>query len=77
MAFALELSRSLQRIEEDRYNDYLEELYKTVKIHPLLQKETEKIFYQNLTDFTGRNRVILLSSGPNFGTASEGSLKIA
>ncbi|MBQ6479068.1 MAG: SIS domain-containing protein [Erysipelotrichaceae bacterium] len=77
MAFALELSRSLQRIEEDRYNDYLEELYKTVKIHPLLQKETEKIFYQNLTDFTGRNRVILLSSGPNFGTASEGALKIA
>ena len=77
MVFALELGKELRLIQEDRYSYYLDELYKTVKIHPEMQKKAEEIFNRNKDDFTGRNRVILLSSGPNFGAASEGALKIA
>lgn len=77
MVFALELNKELQLIREERYAYYLNELYKTVKIHPEMQKKTEEIFNLNKANFLGRNRVVLLSSGPNFGTASEGALKIA
>ncbi len=77
MVFALELSKQLQLIEEEQYSHYLSELYKAVKTHPEMQKKAEEIFDLNQSDFTGRNRVVLLSSGPNFGTASEGALKIA
>ena len=68
----------LQLIEEERYAYYLNELYKTVKIHQEMQKKTEEIFNLNKADFLGRNRVVLLSSGPNFGTASpSGSCRLA
>ncbi|MBO4918637.1 MAG: SIS domain-containing protein [Erysipelotrichaceae bacterium] len=77
MVFTLELGKELRLIQEDLYVYYLDELYKSVKIHPEMQKKAEEIFKRNKNDFTGRNRVILLSSGPNFGTASEGALKIA
>ena len=77
MVFALQLGRKLRLIGEEKYSCCLEELYKTVKIHPEIRKQTEEIFRLNQSDFTGRNKVVLLSSGPNFGTACEGALKIA
>ena len=42
-----------------------------------MMKRTIEVFNEHKEDFTGRNRVCLLSSGPNFGTVTEGALKIA
>lgn len=77
MVFALQLSKELQLIQDDQYSYYLNELYKTVKIHPEMQNKAIEFFEQNRNDLTQRNKVILLSSGPNYGTVSESALKIA
>ena len=77
MVFAVELALHTDIIDTQRYLKLKEKLKEAVIIHPEMMKNTIEVFNQNKEDFTGRNRVFILSSGPNLGTATEGALKIA
>ena len=78
MCFALELAKAKGlNMEEARYQKMIHKLKEAVEIQPEMVKEAFRVFDLHKEDFTSRNKVILLSSGPNYGTACEGALKIA
>lgn len=77
MVFAVELAFHTDLIDENRYHTMKERLKEAVSIHPEMVKNTIKVFNNHKGDFTKRNRVFMISSGPNLGTATEGALKIA
>ncbi len=77
MCFASDQARENRTISEETHQYYLDEMRKTQKIQPELLDNTISVFERNKEDFLGLKRVILLSSGPNFGTITEGALKIS
>ena len=77
MCFTLELGRALGSVNENKYIHAKGQLKKTQQIQPLMLEETMKIFEKQKDLFYKPSRVILLSSGPGLGVASEGALKIA
>ncbi|MBQ1481946.1 MAG: SIS domain-containing protein [Erysipelotrichaceae bacterium] len=77
MCFTLELGKALGSVSENKYIHAKEQLKKTQQIQPLMLRKTEEVFERNKELFLSPKRVILLSSGPGFGVASEGALKIA
>ena len=77
MCFSLNLAKENKIINNDDYQHYLYEMRKTQKIQPQLLDNTISVFENNRNDFLGLKRIILLSSGPNFGTITEGALKIS
>jgi glucoselysine-6-phosphate deglycase len=78
MCFALELAKAQGRnMDEARYQKMVRKLKEAVELQPEMVEEAFRVFDLNKEDFTSRNRVVLLSSGPNYGTACEGVLKIA
>lgn len=78
MCFSLELAKALDlRMDEARYQKMIRKLKEAVEIQPEMVAEAFRIFDLHKEDFIGRQKVILLSSGPNYGTACEGALKIA
>jgi glucoselysine-6-phosphate deglycase len=78
MCFALELAKAQGRnMDETRYQKMIRKLKEAAEIQPEMVEEAFRVFDLNKEDFTSRNRVVLLSSGPNYGTACEGVLKIA
>ena len=77
MCFSLRLAEEQNFVDEKTYHYYLDEMRKTQKIQPQLLDNTIKVFEDNKNDFLGLKKVILLSSGPNIGTITEGALKIS
>ena len=77
MCFSLNLALKRKLIDDKTNIYYLDEMKKTQDLQPKLLENTIDIFAKNKEDFINAKKVILLSSGPNFGTITEGALKIA
>ena len=77
MCFAIELAKALGKMDEARYQKMIHKMKEAVELQPEMVEEAFRIFELNKEDFIHRNKVFLLSSGPNYGTACEGALKIA
>jgi len=77
MCFALELGKTLGKVSDEKYAHGKKQLKKTQQIQPEMLEKTIEVFEENKELFKGPKRVILLSSGPGYGTACEGALKIA
>ncbi|MDO4197984.1 MAG: SIS domain-containing protein [Erysipelotrichaceae bacterium] len=77
MLFGLETSLKKNIISEDIYNIQTEELKKTMDIHPKMVDETIRKFELNKDIFIKKNNIYVLGTGPSFGVALEGALKIA
>lgn len=77
MCFTLELGRRLGLVNENKYVHAKNQLKKTQQIQPEMFKKTTEVFEDRKELFLDPKRVILLSSGPGYGVASEGALKIA
>ena len=77
MCYAVELAKAKDIININKYSHIKQKLIETVNLQEELMNNTIKIFNDNKQDFINPSRVVLLSSGPNFGTISEGALKIA
>ncbi|MBR4461703.1 MAG: SIS domain-containing protein [Erysipelotrichaceae bacterium] len=78
MCFSIELAKALgKNMEEVRYQKMICKLKEAVDLHPEMVEEAFRIFGLHKEDFISRGKVILLSSGPNYGTACEAALKIA
>lgn len=77
MLFALEVSLSKSIIDESAYNEQLDQLRKAMAIHPVMVDETVRKFEMNKDLFTQKKNIYVLGTGPSFGVALEGALKIA
>ena len=77
ICFSLDLALSSKAIDGDACRYYLEEMKKAQKIQPQYLERSIEFFNAHKDDFISSKRVVLLSSGPNFGTISEGALKIS
>lgn len=77
MCFGLELALYDNRISKNRYASWKKELKKTQILQPEMLQNTIAFFDSHRQFFSKPSEVILLSSGPGFGVASEGALKIA
>lgn len=77
MCFGIELALALDKIDETKYLRLHDKLKEAVDLQPEMIEEAIRIFDAHKEDFIERSKVILLSSGPNYGTACEGALKIA
>lgn len=77
MCFALELARKTGKITDEKYDHAKAQLRKTQTIQPEMLEKTIELFNRKKEDFTDPSRVILLSSGPQYGIVVEGALKVA
>lgn len=77
MCFAIELKRVLFNLDIEKYNHIKNKLKEVIDIHPEMVENTINIFNKNISDFTARDTVYVLSSGPNLGVSKEAALKIA
>ena len=77
MCFSIELAKAQGKMDEARYQKIIGKMKETVDLQPEMVEEAYRIFDLNKDDFTCRSKVVLLSSGPNYGTACEGALKVA
>ncbi len=77
MCFSLELARARNLIDEEKYAYAKDQLRKTQVLQPQMVDNTIDLFSRQKEDFLNPSRVVLLSSGPQFGTIMEGALKIA
>ena len=76
MLFALEAGLRLQRITPEQYQKTKDDIKKTMAIHQELTQETINKYNANYKVFTSMDKLHILASGPNIGTAVEGALKI-
>ncbi|MDD4642832.1 MAG: SIS domain-containing protein [Erysipelotrichaceae bacterium] len=76
MLFALEASLKLQRITTEQYQEAKDDIKKAMMIHKELTQETINKYHDNYKVFTSMDKLHILASGPNIGTAIEGALKI-
>lgn len=77
MLFALETSVAKGIYDETEYNSQINMLKKAMEIHPKMVEETIRKFEMNKEAFTGKKNMYVLGSGPSYGVALEGALKIA
>lgn len=77
MLFALGASKEKEIICEKTYAEQIEDMKLALEIHPLMVEETIKKFELNKQDFTAKKNMYVLGTGPSFGVALEGALKIA
>ena len=77
MMFVLELAKAKGIVNETKYAKIKENCIKSQKIQPEVLENTVKLFNDNEQVFTGRNKVVFLSSGPGLAVATEAALKIA
>lgn len=77
MLFALETSLEKGVIDLEEYNKQIDQLKLAMEIHPVMVDETIKKFELNKDVFTKKNNIYILGTGPSYGVALEGSLKIA
>lgn len=77
MMFVVELSKALGIINDMKYSKIKENFIKSQNIQPEILENTTKLFNNHMQDFTQRNKVIFLSSGPGLAVATEAALKIA
>ena len=77
MMFVLELSKAKGIIGDAKYAKIKENVIKSQRIQPEVLENTTKLFNNHSDDFTGKNKVIFLSSGPGLAVATEAALKIA
>lgn len=77
MMFVLELSKALNIVNDMKYSKIKENVAKSQEIQPEILENTIKLFNNYKEEFTQRNKVIFLSSGPGLAVATEAALKIA
>ncbi|MBR5754867.1 MAG: SIS domain-containing protein [Erysipelotrichaceae bacterium] len=77
MCFAVELALKKSIIGQDEYIKFKDKLRQAVNLQPEMMDNTIKVFNERRDDFISPRRVIILSSGPNLGTATEGALKMS
>ncbi len=77
MCFALELGLKLGTIDDKEYAYYKDEMNKALSLMPEMIDEAKRVFESHKECFLDRDKIYLLSSGPNMGTISEAALKIA
>lgn len=77
MVFVLELAKAKGIVNDAKYEKVKANLRKSQQIQPEMMKNTIEVFNNNKEAFLQGSKVIILSSGPNFGTATEAALKIA
>lgn len=76
MVFALELGKAKGIINEAKYNKVKTNLRKSQTILPEMVNNTINLFNKHQEDFTSRNKVIFISSGPGLAVATEAALKV-
>ncbi|GFI12118.1 glutamine--fructose-6-phosphate aminotransferase [isomerizing] [Lachnospiraceae bacterium] len=76
MLFALEAARTVNTIEMNEYKEYVKKLEETADIHRLMYQRTKAFFEENKRELLSTEKVFLVGSGPGYGVALEGALKI-
>ncbi|MDO4940744.1 MAG: SIS domain-containing protein [Erysipelotrichaceae bacterium] len=76
MIFALELGKALGMINDFKYDKIKTNLKKSQLIQPEMVQNTIELFNKHTEDFTSKNKVIFISSGPGLAVATEAALKI-
>lgn len=76
MMFVLELSKALGIVNDQKYARVKENVKKSQRIQPEVIENVTKLFNKNKDDFTGRNKVVFISSGPGLAVAGEAALKV-
>lgn len=77
MLFALEVALTKKTITLAQYEEVKQDIRKAMVIHKQLTTETINKYHENYKTFTSLDKLHILGSGPNFGTAVEGALKIS
>lgn len=77
MLFALEVALKKGMINQNNYDEVIEDMKKAMAIHPQIVDHTIEMFEKNTDRFIQCHRVYCVSSGANLATAMEGALKIA
>ncbi|MDD3173264.1 MAG: SIS domain-containing protein [Herbinix sp.] len=76
MLFALEAAKATNTIEVMQYDEYIKELAETADIHELMYQRTKEFFEANKRELLSTQKVFVIGSGPSYGVALEGALKI-
>lgn len=76
MLFALEAARATDIMEAAEYKNYVKKLSETADIHELMYQRTKEFFEANRKELLSTQKVFVVGSGPGYGVALEGALKI-
>lgn len=76
MLFALEAARAVKTIEMGKYEEYVKRLEETADIHELMYQRTKGFYEENKRELLSIEKVFVAGSGPSYGVALEGALKI-
>lgn len=73
---AIEIACGKAYIDNNKYQQYLADINKTINNINYIIDESEKWYEKNMKDFVETNRIIVIGHGVNYGTALEGGLKL-
>lgn len=76
MLFALEAAKAEGVIGPEKYDEYVKELAETADMHELMYQRTKEFFENNRRELLATQKVFVIGSGPAYGVAVEGALKI-
>lgn len=76
MLFALNVSLMKNTISQEVYDHYILELNESADVHEGIYKNTKQFFEDNKKALLSMDNAYMISSGPNYGCALEGALKI-
>ena len=77
MVFALKCARRQQLISTEEYEKQYSQLRQTMAIHQQVCELTQQLYQQHSEMINGCSKVYFLASGPAFGVAREGALKMS